>query len=99
MSVLVGPVMVLEYCETGQLDKWLAKQQGKASDDTIEKLLRIAMEIAQAMAYLSSRGVSSQCSLHRQMKAIGSWAMCYIVARCKQSVHLTQANEGNWFVG
>ena len=49
--------MLLENYEAGQLDLWLTKQQGKASDDTVEKMQRIAMEIAQAMAYLTSRGV------------------------------------------
>ena len=49
--------MVLECCETGQLDLWLTKQQGKASDDTVEKMQRIAMEIVHAMAYLTSQGV------------------------------------------
>ncbi|XP_041368515.1 uncharacterized protein LOC121382899 [Gigantopelta aegis] len=60
----LGPIMVLEYCETGQLDKWLTSQQGKTTDDTIEKMQRIAMEIAQAMAYLKSRGI-----VHKKLAA------------------------------
>ncbi|XP_041368511.1 uncharacterized protein LOC121382895 [Gigantopelta aegis] len=60
----LGPIMVLEYCEMGQLDQWLSKQQGKTTDDTIEKMQRISMEIAQAMAYLTSRGI-----VHKKLAA------------------------------
>ncbi|XP_041368825.1 uncharacterized protein LOC121383106 isoform X2 [Gigantopelta aegis] len=60
----LGPIIILEYCETGQLDQWLTKQQGKTTDDTIEKMQRIAMEIAQAMEYLTSRGI-----VHKKLAA------------------------------
>ncbi|XP_046564127.1 uncharacterized protein LOC124272926, partial [Haliotis rubra] len=53
----LGPVMVLEYCEIGQLDKWLTKQRLNISDDTLDRIQNFALEIARAMEYLASKKI------------------------------------------
>lgn len=57
MLFVVGPVMVLEFCEMGQLDSWLLKQNGKADEETMEKLYRFSRDIACGMSYLASKKV------------------------------------------
>ncbi|XP_055959163.1 megakaryocyte-associated tyrosine-protein kinase [Patella vulgata] len=57
---VLGPVLILEYCEQGQLDKWLLKQRGDINDDTIEILQRIAFDVCKGMAYLASKKIVHQ---------------------------------------
>nr|AUY55153.1 fibroblast growth factor receptor [Haliotis diversicolor] len=60
----LGPVMVLEYCETGQLDKWLTNQRSKINEETLDRIQNFALEIARAMEYLTSKGI-----VHRKLAA------------------------------
>ncbi|XP_071102509.1 uncharacterized protein [Haliotis cracherodii] len=60
----LGPVMVLEYCETGQLDKWLTKQRSNINEDTLDRIQNFALEIARGMEYLASKGI-----VHRKLAA------------------------------
>ncbi|KAK7096288.1 hypothetical protein V1264_005597 [Littorina saxatilis] len=53
----LGPVLMLEYCESGQLDKWLKENQAKVTEDTVEKLYRFCRDIACGMEYLASKGI------------------------------------------
>ncbi|XP_067649879.1 uncharacterized protein [Haliotis asinina] len=53
----LGPVMVLEYCKTGQLDKWLTKQRLNITSDTLDRIQNFALEIARAMEYLASKKI------------------------------------------
>ncbi|XP_067649880.1 uncharacterized protein [Haliotis asinina] len=60
----LGPVMVLEYCETGQLDKWLIKQRCNINNDILDRIQNFALDIARAMEYLASRKI-----VHRKLAA------------------------------
>lgn len=55
--LLVGPYMILEYCEEGTLKEWLDKKKKNATDDVFERLFRIVLEIAQGMQHLASKKV------------------------------------------
>ncbi|ESO84527.1 hypothetical protein LOTGIDRAFT_132033 [Lottia gigantea] len=56
--------MILEYCETGQLDKWLISLRGDMSSDTSELLQRICFDICKGMAYLASQKI-----VHKKLAA------------------------------
>ncbi|XP_071102512.1 uncharacterized protein [Haliotis cracherodii] len=60
----LGPVMVLEYCETGQLDKWLTKQRSNTNEDILDRIQNFTLEIARGMEYLASKGI-----VHRKLAA------------------------------
>ncbi|XP_048246416.1 uncharacterized protein LOC124142642 isoform X1 [Haliotis rufescens] len=60
----LGPVMVLEYCEIGQLDKWLTKQRSNINEDTLDRIQNFALDIARAMEYLASKKI-----VHRKLAA------------------------------
>ncbi|XP_076439275.1 uncharacterized protein LOC143278130 isoform X2 [Babylonia areolata] len=53
----LGPVMMLEYCEMGQLDKWLAGQKGDVSEATMDRLVLFPKDLASGMDHLSSKGI------------------------------------------
>ena len=52
--------MMLEYCEVGQVDKWLAGKGGVANEDCMEKLFSFSRDIACGMQYLASKKVRMQ---------------------------------------
>ncbi|XP_067649175.1 uncharacterized protein [Haliotis asinina] len=60
----LGPVMVLEYCETGQLDKWLTNERSNITEETLDRIQNFSLEIARAMEYLTSKGI-----VHRKLAA------------------------------
>ncbi|XP_050418757.2 tyrosine-protein kinase receptor Tie-1 [Patella vulgata] len=60
----LGPVLISEYCEVGQLDKWLIQQRGNVTDDTTEILQRLAFGISKGMAYLASKKI-----VHKKLAA------------------------------
>lgn len=53
----VGPYMILEYCEKGQLRDWLMQQKNSTSEDTIEQLYRIIYGISKGMCHLETKKV------------------------------------------
>ncbi|XP_046546921.1 uncharacterized protein LOC124257000 isoform X2 [Haliotis rubra] len=60
----LGPVMVLELCRKGQLDKWLSSHQNKISEDIMEKIQQFALGVARGMDYLTNKGI-----VHRKLGA------------------------------
>ncbi|XP_046349845.2 fibroblast growth factor receptor 2-like [Haliotis rufescens] len=60
----LGPVMVLEICRKGQLDKWLSSHQNKINDEIMEKVNLFALGVARGMAYLADKGI-----VHRKLGA------------------------------
>ncbi|XP_067649272.1 uncharacterized protein [Haliotis asinina] len=60
----LGPVMVLELCEKGQLDKWLLCHQNKINDEIMERIQRFALGVSRGMDYLASKGI-----VHRKLGA------------------------------
>ncbi|KAK7095841.1 uncharacterized protein [Littorina saxatilis] len=53
-----GPVLVMEYCEMGQMDKWLAARRSQVTEQIMENLFRFAVGIAKGMEYLASKKVT-----------------------------------------
>uniref|UniRef100_K1PLN0 Megakaryocyte-associated tyrosine-protein kinase n=1 Tax=Magallana gigas TaxID=29159 RepID=K1PLN0_MAGGI len=60
----VGPYMVLEFCEVGQLNSWLQQQKNTANVETSEQLCRICYGICKGMLHLESRKL-----VHRRLAA------------------------------
>ncbi|XP_062589647.1 uncharacterized protein LOC134251279 [Saccostrea cucullata] len=61
---LVGPYMLLEYCELGQLKEWLIGQKDKINDDMITSLCKIVHGIAKGMEALAIKGI-----VHKRLTA------------------------------
>lgn len=61
----VGPYMVLEFCEVGQLNSWLQQQKNTANEETSEQLCRICYGICKGMLHLESRKVT--CTTHNEL--------------------------------
>ncbi|KAK7096234.1 hypothetical protein V1264_005552 [Littorina saxatilis] len=59
-----GPVLVMEYCEVGQMDKWLTQRRGQVTEQVMEDLFRFALGIAKGMEYLTSKKV-----IHKRLAA------------------------------
>nr|KAG5689082.1 hypothetical protein BaRGS_034739 [Batillaria attramentaria] len=57
-----GPVLVMEYCECGQMDKWLASRRNNVDEQTMENMFRFSMGVAKGMEYLASQGHHSPTS-------------------------------------
>lgn len=55
--MVVGPYMVLEYCQNGQLRDWLLQQKNKSTEETVELLYRISYGISKGMYYLEIKKV------------------------------------------
>ncbi|KAL8609085.1 hypothetical protein ACOMHN_030426 [Nucella lapillus] len=53
----LGPVMMVEYCEGGQLDNWLRGKRGDVTEDTMDTLFRFAKDVACGMECLTARGI------------------------------------------
>lgn len=85
--------MVLEFCEMGQLDAWLLKQNGKADEETMEKLYRFSRDIACGMSYLASKKVSRE----RTVLDIPTVQIFLLVVREKKNIlwrmHAQQSGE------
>nr|XP_034323632.1 uncharacterized protein LOC105320732 isoform X2 [Crassostrea gigas] len=60
----LGPYMVLEFCEVGQLNSWLHQQKNTANEETSEQLCRICYGICKGMLHLESRKL-----VHRRLAA------------------------------
>ncbi|XP_067648887.1 uncharacterized protein [Haliotis asinina] len=60
----LGPVLVLEYCENGPLDKWLTSRQDKVSLEVLEQIQTFTLGIARGMEYLVGKGI-----VHRKLAA------------------------------
>lgn len=60
----LGPYMVLEFCEVGQLNSWLQQQKNTANEETSEQLCRICYGICKGMLHLESRKL-----VHRRLAA------------------------------
>ncbi|XP_046557085.1 tyrosine-protein kinase receptor Tie-1-like [Haliotis rubra] len=60
----LGPVVVLEYCENGPLDKWLTSRQDKVNLEVLEQIQTFVLGIARGMEYLVSKEV-----VHRKLAA------------------------------
>lgn len=60
----VGPYMILEYCEKGQLRDWLMQQKNSTSEDTIEQLYRIIYGISKGMCHLETKKI-----VHKKLAA------------------------------
>ena len=54
---LVGPYMILEYCEEGNLRDWLLRNNDRVGDEVVEKLFQIILGVSNGMKYLSSKKV------------------------------------------
>lgn len=55
--MVVGPYMVLEYCQNGQLRDWLLQQKNISTEETVELLYRISYGISKGMYYLEIKKV------------------------------------------
>ncbi|XP_076438828.1 uncharacterized protein LOC143277811 [Babylonia areolata] len=53
-----GPVLVMEYCEMGQMDRWLVQNRGTMSEQVMENLLRFGHGVARGMEYIASKGIT-----------------------------------------
>eukprot|EP00105_Crassostrea_gigas_P033200 XP_011456474.1 PREDICTED: uncharacterized protein LOC105348641 [Crassostrea gigas] len=60
----MGPYMILEYCEKGQLRDWLMQQKNSTSEDTIEQLYRIIYGISKGMCHLETKKI-----VHKKLAA------------------------------
>lgn len=60
----LGPYMILEYCEKGQLCDWLLDQKNVTTDDVVEHLYRIVYGISRGMCHLETKKI-----LHRKLGA------------------------------
>ncbi|XP_046546912.1 uncharacterized protein LOC124256991 [Haliotis rubra] len=60
----LGPVMVIEYCENGQMDKWLKNQRNGVNVDILETIQKFGLGVARGMEYLASKGIT-----HRKLAA------------------------------
>ncbi|XP_046552143.1 LOW QUALITY PROTEIN: uncharacterized protein LOC124261811 [Haliotis rubra] len=60
----LGPVLVLEYCENGPLDKWLTSRRDKVNLEVLEQIQTFALGIARGMAYLVGKEI-----VHRKLAA------------------------------
>ena len=82
---------MVEYCENGDLYKYLKKHRNEAKwvgdpdgGTTIEYIsrIRIAFDIANGMSYLSTKGVST-----KQDQVKGGWGVCgWTAARGPQKI-------------
>ncbi|XP_067648778.1 uncharacterized protein [Haliotis asinina] len=60
----LGPVMVVEYCENGQMDKWLKNQKNGITEDILETVQKFGLGVARGMEYLARKGIT-----HRKLAA------------------------------
>ena len=47
----------MEYCEMGQMDKWLVQNKANVTEQVMENLFRFCLGIAKGMEYLASKKV------------------------------------------
>ncbi|KAK7471674.1 hypothetical protein BaRGS_00035687 [Batillaria attramentaria] len=59
-----GPVLVMEFCDNGQMDKWLAARRDQVGEQTTEDLMQFSLGVAKGMEYLASKGIT-----HRRLAA------------------------------
>nr|KAG5689081.1 hypothetical protein BaRGS_034738 [Batillaria attramentaria] len=53
-----GPVLVMEYCECGQMDEWLASRRNNVDEQTMQNMFRFSLGVAKGMEYLASKGIT-----------------------------------------
>ncbi|KAK3088866.1 hypothetical protein FSP39_024768, partial [Pinctada imbricata] len=63
-NVALGPYMVMEFCESGNLRDWLQKQKRSVTEDLIETLYRLTLEVAKGMEHLANKEI-----IHRRLAA------------------------------
>ncbi|KAK3090895.1 hypothetical protein FSP39_015547 [Pinctada imbricata] len=63
-NAALGPYMVMEFCETGNLRDWLQKQKKSVTEDVIESLHRLTLEVAKGMEHLANKEI-----IHRRLAA------------------------------
>ena len=54
---IVGPFMILEYCEEGDLRDWLLRNNDRVGDEVVERLFQMILGVSNGMKYLSSKKV------------------------------------------
>ncbi|XP_033761319.1 uncharacterized protein LOC117343114 [Pecten maximus] len=52
-----GPVMVLEYCDNGPMNKWLQRNKASVNESVVENLYRFSYDIIRGMEYLASKDI------------------------------------------
>ena len=52
-------MLVMEYCEMGQMDKWLVQNKANMTEQVMENLFRFCLGIAKGMEYLASKKVGA----------------------------------------
>ncbi|XP_048244011.1 uncharacterized protein LOC124122676 isoform X1 [Haliotis rufescens] len=60
----LGPMMVLEYCENGQLDTWLKDNRDKVDMDVLERIQMFVLGVARGMEFLANKEI-----VHRKLAA------------------------------
>ncbi|XP_071102798.1 uncharacterized protein [Haliotis cracherodii] len=60
----LGPVLVLEYCENGPMDKWLTSRRDKVNLEILEQIQTFALDVVRGMEYLVGKGI-----VHRKLAA------------------------------
>ncbi|OWF35134.1 uncharacterized protein LOC110443319 [Mizuhopecten yessoensis] len=53
----MGPVMVLEYCDNGPMNKWLQRNKASVNETVVENLYRFSYDIVRGMEYLASQEI------------------------------------------
>ncbi|KAK7497824.1 hypothetical protein BaRGS_00010958 [Batillaria attramentaria] len=69
-NVPLGPTMLVEYCECGQLDKWLQNLDGITAGDKMDTLCRFALEII-VHERLAARNVLLTLDLRVKLAGLG----------------------------
>lgn len=64
----VGPFMILEYCEEGDLRDWLLRNNERVGEEVVERLFQMILGVSNGMKYLSSKKVLC-CILSRMSRA------------------------------
>jgi hypothetical protein len=57
---IVGPYMLLEYCELGQLREWLIEHRNKVTDDLITDFCKMVHGVSKGMEALEQKGVGGK---------------------------------------
>jgi hypothetical protein len=57
LFIVVGPFIILEYCEKGTLRDYLLERKNNITMDLQENLFRFGLDIAKGMEYLAGKGV------------------------------------------
>lgn len=78
---IVGPYMLLEYCELGQLREWLIDHRNKVTDELITDFCKMVHGIAKGMEALEQKEVGGK-SVYIQMRVFGKSTSDYLQETC-----------------